>query len=137
MVAVDGSESAQRALAWAVDEARLRSAELVIVTCWSVPVELELSLAGTLGGLDGSFETYAQSVLDKAVADVKAAPDAPTVSGALWNGAASVVLVDEARGADLLVVGSRGHGGLSGVMLGSVSAYLAHHAPCPLVIIRG
>ena len=49
---------------------------------------------------------------------------------------AAQVLVDEADGADLLVVGSRGHGGFAGLLLGSVSQQCAHHAPCPVVIIR-
>jgi nucleotide-binding universal stress UspA family protein len=47
------------------------------------------------------------------------------------------VLVDAAEGAELLVVGSRGHGGLAEALLGSVGQYCVHHAPCPVVIMRG
>jgi nucleotide-binding universal stress UspA family protein len=55
---------------------------------------------------------------------------------AVGQGQAAEVLVNVAEDADLLVVGSRGHGGFSGLLLGSVSAQCAHHAPCPLLIVR-
>ena len=53
------------------------------------------------------------------------------------EGRAGPVLVAAAEGADLLVVGCRGHGGLAGTLLGSVGQYCAHHAACPVVIMRG
>jgi nucleotide-binding universal stress UspA family protein len=53
------------------------------------------------------------------------------------EGRAGQILVDAADGADLLVVGSVGHGGLAGTLLGSVGQYCAHHAACPVVIMRG
>jgi nucleotide-binding universal stress UspA family protein len=52
------------------------------------------------------------------------------------EGSAVQVLLDAARDADLLVVGSRGHGGFAGLLLGSVSAQLVHHAPCPVLVVR-
>ena len=53
------------------------------------------------------------------------------------QGNAAQVLLDVARDADLLVVGSRGHGGFTGALLGSVSQHCVHHAPCPVVVVRG
>jgi len=53
------------------------------------------------------------------------------------EGRPAAVLVDESQGADLLVVGSRGHGGFAGLLLGSVSQQCAHHAACPVVIVHG
>jgi nucleotide-binding universal stress UspA family protein len=58
------------------------------------------------------------------------------VTGRLVEGNAAAALVEASREADLLIVGSRGLGGFSGMLLGSVSAQLAHHARCPLLIIR-
>ena len=59
----------------------------------------------------------------------------PAIEGRLVPGGAACVLVEEAKGAALLVVGSRGRAGSPGSMLGSVSQQVAHHAPCPVVII--
>jgi len=60
-----------------------------------------------------------------------------TVSPAVRNGSAAQVLLDAADNADQLVVGSRGHGGFDEALLGSISQHRVHHAPCPVVMIRG
>lgn len=130
VVGVDGSETANRALEWAVDEARRRNAVVEAVLAWHEP------FAGYayMGELDlGEFSAEAETVLDKAVAAVDAT--GVTVERKVINGGPAQVLVEEARGAALLVVGSRGRGGFSGLLLGSVSQQAAHHAPCPIVII--
>jgi nucleotide-binding universal stress UspA family protein len=53
------------------------------------------------------------------------------------EGGAARVLIEASRGATMLVVGSRGHGGFTGLLLGSVSSNVAEHAPCPVLIIHG
>lgn len=132
VVGVDGSESAQQALQWAVDEARLRSATVEAVYAWHQPFATGYAEMGEIG--IGQFAEEAQRILDVAVDAVDATGIAP-VERKLATGNPAPTLVDEAKGAALLVVGSRGRGGFTGLLLGSVSQQVAHHAPCPVVII--
>jgi nucleotide-binding universal stress UspA family protein len=74
-------------------------------------------------------ELLAEAVSEAAVGDV-------TIDQRLVEGPAAGALIEEAKGAQLLVVGSRGHGGFTGLLLGSVSQQCAQHAPCPVVIVR-
>ena len=83
----------------------------------------------------GDVEQSAQLVIDEALAEIGQAGDAVHLTGRGVEGAAAKVLLEEAANADLLVVGRRGHGGFMGLLLGSVAQQLAHHAPCPLVIV--
>ena len=130
VVGIDGSDSAQRALRWAIDEARRRGATLEVVHAWRrIPVTDYFVNEPEPGG----SARYARALLDKAVE----AEDTTgiTVERKLVPGTGAYGLLHEAKGADLLVVGSRGRGGFSGLLLGSVSHQAAHHAPCPVVII--
>jgi nucleotide-binding universal stress UspA family protein len=130
VVGVDGSESAQQALRWAIDEARRRDATLEVVHAWRrIPITDYLLTDPEPGG----SARYAQQLFDQAVE----AEDTVgvTVERKLVAGDGAYALIHEAKGADLLVVGSRGRGGFSGLLLGSVSHQAAHHAPCPVVII--
>jgi nucleotide-binding universal stress UspA family protein len=126
---VDGSEAAQQALAWAVDEARRRNATIEVVHAWHQ--------AGVTGyNVLGSFEVFeakAREVLDAAVDGVDTTDVA--VERKLVTAGAGRALIEEAKGAAMVVVGSRGRGGFSGLLLGSVSQQVATHAPCPVVII--
>lgn len=132
VVGVDGSESAQQALRWAVDEARRRNATVEAVYAWHQPF---VSGYAYMGEMDlGHFEEEARLVLNAAVNGVDAS-GIPPIEGTLRAGGAAGVLVEAAKGAALLVVGSRGRGGFSGLLLGSVSQQVTHHAPCPIVII--
>jgi nucleotide-binding universal stress UspA family protein len=131
VVGVDGSDTSQRALNWALDEARLRQAAVDVIHAWHPP----LSTVPTLEYSYGPFEEAARSVLDGAVehADTSGLP--VPVRRTLRTGSGGHVLVDEAKYADLVVVGSRGLGGFQGLLLGSVSYQVTHHAPCPAVVI--
>jgi nucleotide-binding universal stress UspA family protein len=133
VVGVDGSEASVRALRWAVEEARSRDATLDVVHAWHLPP------AGGYPYLTGYldlkfFEEDAHRVLEGALARAGVA-GAPGVESIVVQDAAGRALVDTAKGADLLVVGSRGRGGFTGLLLGSVSHYVASHAPCPVAII--
>ncbi len=82
------------------------------------------------------YGELATEVLSEAIA-ATVDPDGPVkVSSVVREGNAAQVLLEASRGAELLVVGSRGHGGLTEALLGSVSQACAHHARCPVVIIR-
>jgi nucleotide-binding universal stress UspA family protein len=132
VVGVDGSESAQEALRWAIDEARRRDAAVKVVYAWHQPF---MSACGFIGEWD-PFKEEAQHLLDAAVDGVDAT-GVSTIERKLVTGGAAQALIRAARGAALLVVGSRGRGGFTGLLLGSVSQHAAHHAPCPIAIIPG
>jgi nucleotide-binding universal stress UspA family protein len=130
VVGVDGSEGARQALRWAIEEARHRQATLEVVHAWrTVPIA---DYAFTEREPGGSGR-YAQRLLDEAVE----AEDTTglAVERKLLSGGTAYALTHEAKGASLLVIGSRGRGGFTGLLLGSVSQQLAHHASCPVVIV--
>jgi nucleotide-binding universal stress UspA family protein len=134
VVGVDGSEGSLRALRWAADEARRRSAELDVVLAWHLPHTGVYRQV--VGYLDlGLFEKEAQAILDRATAEAKATGVGLVESIFVHDGSPSRALREAARDADLVVVGSRGRGGFAGLLLGSVSQQVAVHAPCPVVIV--
>lgn len=132
VVGVDGSKCGAAALRWAVDEAVHRDAVVEAVNAWHLPyVE---GYPYTTSQLEpGEFEAAAVALLDEAVAEIGDAP--VTIEKHARAGSPASVLVDAAEEADLLVVGSRGRGGFTGLLLGSVSQQVSHHAPCPVVIV--
>ena len=133
VVGVDGFEPSMAALRWAIHQARLTGAVVEAVTAWHVPVG-----TGWLPAADmPDYQEDAFDVLAEAMAQMYVIDPDVEVCPRVVKGQAGQVLVDAAEGADLLVVGCRGHGGLVGAMLGSVSQFCAHHAPCPVVIMRG
>lgn len=135
VVGVDGSEGAQRALEWAVDEASAHGAKLTAVHAWSVVYAGgALPYAYNASPIDASdFEKHATEVLDTAIAALPV--HGVAIESHVVCGGAADALLKAAKGADLLVVGSRGRGGFSALLLGSVSHQVAQHAPCPVVVI--
>jgi nucleotide-binding universal stress UspA family protein len=138
VVGIDGSESAQNALAWALAEARLRRADVRAVCAWQVtlPAFGAAGLVTVDPGLDDSFERAAEQVVDETLDALADAAEGIHVERSIIRGSAPEVLVEASRSAELLVVGSRGHGGFAGLLLGSVSQQCAQHAPCPVVIVK-
>jgi nucleotide-binding universal stress UspA family protein len=135
VVGVDGSECSREALTFAVREAKMRRATLHIVSAWSVPVAVYAG--GFAANVDpAEFEQACVFISADAVTAVsELAPDLE-VEATTPNDQPAAALLAAAEGADLLVVGSRGHGGFARLLLGSVSEQLAHHAPCPVTIVR-
>ena len=136
VVGIDGSKSGDEALRFALEEARLRGATLRIVTVWSTPTAAYAGMAYVpTFDLREAEEQAANERLEAARALVGTAPGV-TIETVAAEGQVAGVLVAEAAGADLLVVGSRGHGGFTSLLLGSVSQQVAHHAQVPLAIVR-
>lgn len=139
VVGVDGSQASKEAFSWALAEARLRGDSVVAIHAWTPPYPTPAGLPGGLvtpveDGVDEAVRKAAQEVLAQTVSE--AAADDVTVEQRLVEGPAATTLIEAADGAELLVVGSRGHGGFTGLLLGSVSQQVANHAPCPVVIVR-
>ncbi len=137
VVGVDGSEGSWDALRWALDEARLRQATLRAVHAWTFP-----SLSGVPGfapAIDADLlhelREAGEGILEHALSEAGAEAAGFLVERVVVEGSAARVLVEAAVDADLLVVGTRGHGGFRGLLLGSVSQQCAHHARCPVVIV--
>lgn len=131
VVGVDGSDSSLKALDWALDEARLRAGQVHILTAWHYPV---IGDAAGRGEDREVFGETARTIHDAAVKKASAA--GVQVTGDVVEGHPADVLVKAAAGAGLLVVGSRGHGGFAGMLLGSVSSHAVHQASCPVLVVR-
>jgi nucleotide-binding universal stress UspA family protein len=139
VVGVDHSPGARAALRFALEEARLRQATLRVVHAWQFGYIGAPGFEGALPAVGGELEDFrraAEAALDETLRDVGADTDGVAIERR-DQGTAAAVLVEESRGAELLVVGSRGHGGFAQLLLGSVSQQCAQHAFCPVVIVRG
>lgn len=135
VVGVDGSPGAQAALEWAVREAELRGAVVCAVNAWHPPYSGDpTGMSPLIGESVEVFERAARTELEAAVAAVTTTLPEP-IERRVGVGAAAPLLLDAAKGASLLVVGTRGRGGFAGLLLGSVSQQVAHHSPCPVVIV--
>ena len=115
---------------WAEDYAAMTGADLTLVTAWHWPTSYGVPMAWE--GWDPAVD--AEQVVEKAVAQLSLPRERVHVK--VECGSAGDVLVHAAAGAALLVVGTRGHGTLTGTLLGSVSGYCVHHADCPVVVVR-
>jgi nucleotide-binding universal stress UspA family protein len=133
VVGVDGSEGSNAALAWAQEEAILRGATLVVVHTWSFPYVGDMAYSQYYSG--EAVEEDARTVLDGALERSGVLEAGLEIERHVVQGPAAQVLIEQGKGADLIVVGSRGRGGFAGLLLGSVSQQVAHHATSPVAII--
>jgi nucleotide-binding universal stress UspA family protein len=134
---VDGSPSSQAALHWAVQQARRSGGTVDAVIAWQFPATGNFGWAPVSAIDDLDFESIAKHALDDAVSSLGEQAAGVPIRPLVIQGLPAQVLLDAAAGADLLVVGSRGHGGFADALLGSVSQHCVHHAPCPVVVMRG
>ncbi|MFB7476986.1 universal stress protein [Kitasatospora sp. NPDC056184] len=137
VVGVDGSEPSKRALRWAVRQAELTGAAVEAVIAWEYP-----TFHGARGWFppgstdEAELEGKARREAAKAVQEAVGPRPPAEVRVATRHGSPSGALIDASRGADLLVVGSRGLGGFSGMLLGSVAQHCTRHAACPVLVFR-
>ena len=137
VVGVDSSHGSKTALGWALAQARLTGAAVEAVAAWQQPATYEYSYGSIPFPSPGdTIAATAEKVLTETVADAVGTGDQPVdVRIKVAHGPAAQVLLEAAAGAELLVVGSRGHGAFAGMLLGSVSQHCTHHAPCPVIIV--
>ncbi len=159
VVGIDGSEGSSKALAWAAQEARMRGAVLRVVHAWRFPMlsdaaylqagpraepsglspwdeaaydEFRSEVISVAGGEPGEAEA---SVASQIAAVLGPQPDVP-LEREVKQGRATQVILEAAERADLVVVGSRGRDGFAGLLLGSVSSQVTHHARCPVTVVH-
>lgn len=130
VVGVDGSPHSAAALRWAISEAAGHHGEVVAVLAWQMPF---VSIPGAYdrAEMEQSYKDY----LLQAISDAVPSPSVPLIS-VVAEGEPIESLIEAAKGADLLVLGIKGHSRYAGLMLGSVSAACAANAPCPVVLLR-
>jgi len=137
VVGVDGSGDSHQALEWAVKHAALEHLPLTVLTVHEVAVS-----AWTLSPIiypedrpaEEKAQQAAQEAVDKAISQLGARPESVTVRAV--SGQASQSLIEASRDADLVIVGSRGAGGFTSLLTGSVSSQVVSHAACPVVVVR-
>ena len=133
VVGIDGSPSSEAALNWALRQADLTGSTIEAVTTWEWPTAGGMGMA-TPTGFDPQAD--ATKVHSDAIAAAEPGHDDVTIESSIVSGPAEQALVEASRGADLLVVGSRGHNELVSVLLGSVSEHCVSHAHSPVVVVR-
>jgi len=151
VVGIDGSDGSLEALRWAIHHAELVGADVHAVIAWEYPAmygghpqaihtkqpQVPAVAAGRRGRVltDGiDWRRNAQQTIDTAMEGTPGAA-AGKVSATVTEGHPVWVLLEAARGAELLVVGNRGHGGFAGMLLGSVSERVIAHATCPVLVV--
>ncbi len=133
-VGVDGSENSKQALRWAWSQARVHEASLEVVVAyeWPTPTMVSPWLADMTPRDRREVRDRVVEHVDELVHAVTRGAD---VARTVMNGPPAQMLLERARDVDLLVVGSRGHGGFKGLLLGSVSQRCLSHAPCPVAVV--
>jgi len=133
VVGVDGSASSKAALSWALGQANLTGARVEVVAAWGYPVYVSDADSWPV---DLDLESIVTHQLQRVLGEVVPNDSPITVDVVVRPGPPSVALIEASRGADLLVVGTRGHSEFTEVFLGSVSLHCVARAHCPVVVVR-
>jgi nucleotide-binding universal stress UspA family protein len=133
VVGIDGSHASVEALSWAARQADLTASTLEVIETWEWPSSLGWAVPVPA---DFDPEQDVRTTLAVIVERVRGEHPGLRIDERVINGHPAPILVDASKGADLLVVGSRGHGGFVGMLLGSVSEYCTTNAHCPVLVHR-
>jgi nucleotide-binding universal stress UspA family protein len=133
VIGVDGSPQSRQALRWGAQLALVYGAPITVVTAWELPITY--GYGTPLPSWNPADDM--RQVQDDAIAGVFGDDPPKDLGRVLEPGNAAHVLLEASVGSLMLVVGSRGHGGFAGLLLGSVSAVVAEHAKCPVLIVHG
>ena len=134
VVGIDGSAPSMRALEWALGQAKATGSGVEAVHAWEMPTSFGMAPAMLpYEDLDRAAQQTLATAVERAT---DGHPEVP-VERQVVQGHPATVLVERSAGADLLVVGSHGHGGFVGALIGSVSLNCVQHATCPVVVVRG
>ncbi|WP_394769659.1 universal stress protein [Lacisediminihabitans sp.] len=131
VVGVDGSDSSIDALRRGARMAEALGVRLEGITVWQYPLEF-----GGYVTSEWSPESDARSVLDEAAQEVFQGTPPDWFVPVVCEGSTAQVLIDASKGAEMLIVGSRGHGGFVGLLLGSVSSRCAEYSHCPVLVVH-
>ncbi|WP_448808039.1 universal stress protein [Agromyces bauzanensis] len=134
IVGVDGSDSSLAALRYAADLAPKLGLRVRALAVWNYPSFL---YGGYYPQMDWTPEDDAQRIVTRSAEEVFGPQPPEWFATRTRQGRPAEVLIDESQHAEMLVVGSRGHGGFTGLLLGSVSAAVAEHAHCPVLVVHG
>jgi nucleotide-binding universal stress UspA family protein len=133
VVGVDGSDTSIAALRWAADQAKRSGATVVAVHAWEYPFVGDMTGSAVMPDREILVEG-ARAVLAAAIDKAGLPADVAVVPEAI-EGPPSRTLIDRSSGAELLVVGARGHGGFLSLLLGSVATQAVNHATVPVVVV--
>ena len=136
VVGVDGSQESIEALAWAARYATATGATITAVHAWHYPAAGPVPAGRPPQPITDQVRATMQETLDKALTEVFGTATPDNADTKVAYGHPAMVLVNESQGADLLIVGNRGHGAFHGMMLGSVSIHCVSNATCPVVVVR-
>jgi nucleotide-binding universal stress UspA family protein len=134
VVGTDGSASSVEALEWGAHQAELTGFTLEAIMTWEWPTSYGVPY---FLPPDYDPEADARRALEETLAPIRVAHPAVDISAEVIEGHPAPVLLAASEGAELLIVGSRGHGEFAGMLLGSVSEHLVANSHCPVVVLRG
>lgn len=135
VVGLDGSAGSLAALHWAAAEARAHGATLCVLAAWHPSAVSSLPAWGVAEPAEAALAELLDGLHETLAAEGVVDGDGLTVEPVVVEGHPAGALIEAAATADLVAVGRRGHGGFSGMLLGSVSQHVAAHAGCPVVVV--